>query len=57
MASRTAEKDKPTRPMTTYFRYRMKRLAEMGEDEKNRSKKIKLEWDELDEKEKDKLDR
>jgi hypothetical protein len=52
--SRTAEKEKPTRPITGYFRYRLERLKEMDVDDKNRSKKIKIEWDELDEKKKEK---
>lgn len=55
MTSRTSEKDKPTRPLNGYFRYRIERLKEMPDDDKNRSKKIKIEWDELDQKEKDKL--
>ena len=56
MTSRTFEKDKPSRPLNAYFRFRAKRIAEMGKDEKNRGQKIKLEWDDLSVKEKDKLE-
>jgi hypothetical protein len=55
MANRTAEKEKPDRPLNAYFKFRMKRMGELDKDEKNRSKKIKIEWDDMDNKEKEKL--
>ena len=57
MSTRTAEKDKPMKPLTAYFRYRVKRLAEIPKEEKNRSKKIQVEWGDMSTKEKEKYER
>ena len=57
MSTRSAEKDKPKRPLNGYFRFRVERLKTYDEDDNNKSKKVKIEWDELTQDEKEKYNK
>jgi hypothetical protein len=56
MSKNTAEDEKPVRPLNSYFAFRAKRMNELAPDEKNRSNKIKAEWDALSDEEKKKME-
>ncbi len=47
--SESALKNKPKKPLNAYFKFRGEKMVEY-EGEEDRAKKVKKEWDELDEK-------
>ena len=55
--SKTAEKQRPKRPMGSYFTFRNEALKKIDQNDKNRSKKAKILWDELKESEREKYNR
>ncbi len=52
--SKTAEKQRPKKPMGSYFTFRNEALKKMDQNDKNKSKKAKILWDELKESQKEK---
>ena len=53
--SKEAEEEKPKRPQNAYFKFRIERLKEL-EGEEDRGKKVKEEWENIDEDEKARLE-
>ena len=50
--SKQASDHKPKRPLTGFFRFRMEKLQELGEDE-NKNDKVRQMWRQMDQEEKD----
>ena len=55
--SRSAAKAKPKKPLNSYFKFRIQELKKYSADDKNRTYKVKIAFDELPDKEKTKLDK
>jgi hypothetical protein len=52
--SKEALSNRPKRPLSGYFKFRMEKLVEYKDDD-DKIRKIKIGWNKLDEKEKEKL--